>query len=189
METTRPQGFRAIKEKVLEELSGAFSLITEEEVEAFCRELSPERRIFCDAAGRSRLEISGFAMRLAQMGYTVQLVGDAVSTAIRKGDVLVSCSASGGTPSILRHARTARELGALVLAITATEEAELAALADEVLLLNAASKSGNSQKSIQPMGSLFEQSTGLLLDMLVLELMDRYQITARQMSQNHSNLE
>ena len=184
-----PRPFASLKGQIFEELSQALDLVQEETIAAFVRELRPDRRVFCDASGRSRLQVSGFVMRLAQMGYRVQLVGEAASTAIGPGDVLLVCSASGSTPSIVRHAKTAKDLGGSVLVLTATEDSELSLLGDATLFLNAASKVGNASRSIQPMGSLFEQSAGLLLDMLVLRLMHEYAITPEEMSRNHSNLE
>ncbi len=43
--------------------------------------------------------------------------------------------------------------------------------------------------SVQPMGSLFEQSLMLVLDSLVLCLMDRIGMSAQEMFSRHANLE
>ena len=43
--------------------------------------------------------------------------------------------------------------------------------------------------SVQPMGSLFEQSTAILLDIIVLCLMEKHGISSDDMYRNHSNLE
>ncbi|MBQ7371275.1 MAG: SIS domain-containing protein [Blautia sp.] len=178
-----------MKSDIFRELDSSLGNVSEAAMKAFCMRIHPGRRIFCDASGRSRLQIAGFAMRLAQMGFAAQLVGEPTSTAIRSDDVLLVCSASGNTSVIVEHARSAKKAGSQVLTITASQNSSLAELSDEMIVLNAASKKGHSELSIQPMGSLFEQSAGLLFDMLVLRIMDEYGITAEQMSDNHSNLE
>ena len=177
------------KAAVLDELMHALSGVPEESVVSFCRHLSPDRRVFCDASGRSRLQIAGFAMRLAQMGYDAHLVGEATTTAIMPEDTIVVCSASGSTPVIVSHVRAAKQYGCRVLLVTAAEQSPLAQMCDEMILLKADSKNEAGRRSIQPMGTLFEQSAGLLFDLIVLDLMDRYEITQEKMRENHSNLE
>lgn len=48
---------------------------------------------------------------------------------------------------------------------------------------------GADVKTIQPMGSLFEQSLFLLLDAIVVMLMRRAGVTSEQMFKNHANME
>ncbi len=45
------------------------------------------------------------------------------------------------------------------------------------------------KRSAQPLGSLFEQSSLLFLDSVVLGLMDTFNIDEETMQQNHANLE
>ena len=181
--------FNDIKSIVLRELDNSLSTVSESEISVFCKEICPNKRIFCDATGRSRFQIAGFSMRLAQMGYSVQLIGESTSTAVRANDILLVCSASGNTPAVVRHAQAARQLGCRVLVITASENSALAELSDARIILKAASKKGGSELSIQPMGSLFEQSAGLLFDLLVLQIMSEYKISPARMIENHSNME
>lgn len=178
-----------LTEALLGELSHSLGSVSPEKAETFGRLLAPGCRVFCDATGRSRLQVSGFAMRLAQMGYEVQLVGEPTATAFRSGDILLAVSASGTTEMTVNHAKTARSLGGKVLAITTDPDASLAQAADEVILIDAASKKDSKGGTIQPMGSLFEQTVHLLLDMLVLQLMERYGISSGEMKKNHANLE
>ncbi len=65
-------------------------------------------------------------------------------------------------------------------------------LADYALRISAPTLKRNDltgRTSIQPMGSLFEQSLGLVLDILVLQLMAELEITAEQMLARHATLE
>ncbi len=50
-------------------------------------------------------------------------------------------------------------------------------------------KPHGSDASVQPMGSLFEQSIAILLDIIVLCLMEKHGISSDDMYRNHSNLE
>lgn len=176
-------------EIVLEELRSSLSGVSEESLDGLIAGIGAERRIFCDGAGRSRLQAAGFAMRLIQMGFQAAIVGEPTVPAIRKDDVLLICSASGETPILTAHAKKAKDIGAELLLITASPDSTLAAQSDHMVVLRASSKKNMTNASIQPMGSLFEQSVGILLDIMILYLMERYQITNADMYGNHANLE
>ncbi|MGN1193792.1 MAG: 6-phospho-3-hexuloisomerase [Dorea sp.] len=176
-------------EIVMNELQNSLRSVKEEELDAMAERITPEKRIFCDGAGRSGLQIKGFAMRMIQMGFRAAIVGGPTAPAITSEDILLISSASGETPMLVAHANKAKKIGAKVLLITANEESSLTAICDQRILIQASSKRQTTKASIQPMGSLFEQSVGILLDILVLHLMKQYGITNQEMVQNHANLE
>lgn len=178
-----------LRDQVLKELGESLSEISMEDISGIGELLMEGERIFCDAAGRSRLQVEGFAMRLTQMGLPARIVGDPTTPAITSKDILLVCSASGETPSLVEHAAKARKLGVRILLVTAGEQSSLGYLSDDRVVIRAGSKKRQCTDSIQPMGSLFEQSLGLFLDMTVLYLMERYGITSEEMRRNHSNLE
>ena len=174
---------------VLEELNRCVGGVSAEKVRRLADEIGMEKRIFCDGAGRSRLQAEGFAMRLTQMGFQSNVVGEATTPAITGNDILLILSGSGETPMLVEHAVRARELGAKIFLVTTNEDSTLGRLSDETVLLVASSKKQESAVSIQPMGSLFEQSVGILCDIMVLFLMEKYRISSEEMYRNHSNLE
>ncbi len=176
-------------EAVLDEIKDCLMKITKPEIEALTGQIDPDIRIFCDAAGRSRLQMEGFAMRLAQMGFKVYIVGEPTAPAIEAGDVLVTASASGETPVLVQHSRKAKEIGAKRLLITASPESSLGLMSDSMLILHAQSKTDTRKVSMQPMGSLFEQCLMLIFDIIVLCLMDKYGISGEDMYEHHANLE
>ena len=176
-----------IIETVLREINRSVSGVSHESLEALVDAVNREKRIFCDGAGRSRLKAEGFAMRLIQMGFT--MVGEATTPAITGDDILLICSASGETPMLVEHAAKAKAVGAAVMLITASETSSLAALSDSMITIDASSKTTRSDASMQPMGSLFEQSIAILLDIIVLCLMEKHGISSDDMYRNHSNLE
>lgn len=176
-------------EIIMKELQDSLSSIREEDLASIAKIITPEKRIFCDGAGRSALQIRGFAMRLAQMGFQSAVIGEPTTSAIKPGDILLICSASGETPILVAHAQKARSIRAQVLLITAGRQSSLALICDQKILIHASTKQQSTSASIQPMGSLFEQSIGILFDALVLHLMKIYGISNQYMIQNHANLE
>ena len=128
-------------------------------------------------------------MRLIQMGFTALVVGEATTPAITRDDMLLICSASGETPMLVEHAAKAKKVGAAIMLITTSEASSLAVLSDSMITIDASSKTTRSDASVQPMGSLFEQSTAILLDIIVLCLMEKHGISSDDMYRNHSNLE
>lgn len=176
-------------EIVLGEIQNSLLSVSENSLNVLVTKIGTDCRIFCDGAGRSRLQIEGFAMRLIQMGFQAAIVGEPTVPAMKESDVLLICSASGETPTLVSHAKKAKSLGAKVLLITATVSSTLAGICDDMVVLKASSKKNVTDASIQPMGSLFEQSVGILLDIMVLYLMEKYQITNTDMYMNHANLE
>ncbi len=174
---------------ILEEIGMTLQGIKQEEAKALVEALRMDRRIFCDGSGRSRLAAEGFAMRLMQMGFTASVVGEATAPAIRAGDMLIIFSGSGRTGVLVEHSRRAREAGALVAAVTTDAESDLAMNSHMQIIIRAPRKDRPEAISIQPMGSLYEQSVGILCDIMVLMLMERFGISSEDMYCNHSNLE
>ena len=141
-------------------------------------------RIFLYGAGRSGLMTKAFAMRLAQAGYTVYAVGETVTPAIAENDLLLLASASGKTESVLRYAVVAKELGAAVYSITASENSPLSDICQSIVTLSAPTKDSKpSGGSI--MGTLFEQALLLFFDAVVKELCT----DGQKMRTRHANLE
>ena len=193
-EKTSPQ-FDVIARSILDELRRTLNQISCDEIDSLVREVTGARRVFVAGAGRSGLVMRSFAMRLAQLGLTVHVVGETTSPAVRSGDLLLIGSGSGVTDRLVHYAGKAAEAGARVAAATADPASPAARLADVVVVIPAptpkSSKEaiGQEQRSGQPMGTLFEQSLGVLLDACVMLLMARLDETGRSMFARHANLE
>lgn len=163
---------------ILNELSAVFNALPESALEAAVSRLNAHERIFFSAAGRSGLMLRALAMRMAQMGRCAYVVGETTTPAIGEGDLLVVASASGRTEGICRHARKAKDCGADVMVITATENSPLTGIQPADVLLR-------TEGTAQVMGSLFEQALLLFGDSLVR----RMSSDAVQMRRRHANLE
>ncbi|WP_307219191.1 6-phospho-3-hexuloisomerase [Microbacterium sp. SORGH_AS_0888] len=152
--------------------------------------LTEAQRVFVHGAGRSGLALRSTAMRLMHLGLDVHVVGEVTAPAIRGGDLLLVASGSGTTGGIVRAARTAAEVGARVLAVSTTSTSPLSEVADETLVVPAATKTDRSgAASAQYAGSLFEQAVGVLGDALFHALWQRSGQSADDLWPRHANLE
>jgi len=174
--------------QILSEITGMIAQVKEAELVALEEAIATAGATFVTGAGRSGLIGRCLAVRLAQLGLTSHVLGDSVTSAIRRGDLLVAVSRSGETPTTCLHARLAAGLGARVAAITAVPTSTLANTAQIKAVVGATSKNRVST-SVQYGGSLFEQSLLVLLDAVALRLQQRLGQTADQMDSRHANLE
>jgi 6-phospho-3-hexuloisomerase len=140
------------------------------------------RRWFFSGQGRSGLAAQMAAMRLMHVGRNVHFVGEVTAPSIRKGDGLVVISGSGETPVSVNFARIAKEEGAEVIVFTRAAKSTLAALADAMLLVPV-------EKTQQFGGSLFEQSSLILFDAIILEMARRIPDAHQRMLRWHTNLQ
>ena len=164
---------------VLQELTHTLSSIDEVQAEKFVQLIDEADEVFC-------------AMRLMHMGVASYVVGETCTPNIKEGGVLVVCSGSGETKSLVNHAAKAKEMGARVALITINPNSSIANMADVVIEISAPSPKSAKQgdiKSIQPMGSLFEQSEGIFMDIAVMMLMERRGKDSDTMFGRHANME
>ena len=183
---------KAIHEAIVSELGQCLARVEAEQVAQLADAIDKAPRVFLAAAGRSALGVRGFTMRLMHLGMQSYMVGDTTTPGIAKGDLLLIGSGSGSTASLLASANKAKGIGATIALVTIDPKSPIAQLADVIVQIPAPSpKAANSGdvKTIQPMGSLFEQSLFLLLDGLVITLMQKRSLTTDDMFKRHANLE
>ncbi len=177
---------------VVKELSQTLSSIDVKYANQFVALLDEADEIFCAGAGRSGFQVKGFAMRLMHMGFQSYVVGETCTPNIKKGDLLVIASGSGETKSLVNYALKAKEVGAKIALITINPDSTIAQKADVVVEIAAVSPKSAIQgkvKSIQPMGSLFEQSEGIFMDIAIMMLMEKRGLDSDKMFSKHANLE
>lgn len=75
-------------------------------------------------------------------------------------------------------------MGGSIVLITGNTQTKIAELADEIIVIPASSKDSKQEErsSIQPMGSLFEQTSQIVCDVMVLQLMEQYEISVEVQS-------
>jgi len=150
-------------------------------------------RVFVAGAGRSGLCMMAFGMRLMHLGIEAYVVGETITPSIRDKDLFVIASGSGQTCGLVTLTRQALRQGADILLFTTEPTSTLAGLADQSIIIPAASMrdevSRNIPPTIQPMGTLFEQSLLILCDSLILCLMEMMDVDEAQLRLRHTNLE
>jgi 6-phospho-3-hexuloisomerase len=155
--------------------AGAF----ERFVDAFRDE---KRRWFFSGQGRSGMVAEMAAMRFMHMGRPAHFVGEATAPSIRTGDGLLLVSGSGNTAVAIHFARIAKDEGAEIALITREPDSALAKLAATVLYVPI-------EATAQFGGSRFEQTSLVLLDAIVLDLMRAVPDPHRLMLNRHTNLQ
>lgn len=184
--------YQQLYPQILNELDKVLSKVDDTKVAEFVELILKSNEIFCAGAGRSGFQVKGFAMRLMHLGLTSYVVNETCTPNITKDGLLVICSGSAETKSLVNHAQKAKEVGAKIGLLTINPKATIAKLADVVIEIPAVSPKSSVQgdiQSIQPMGSLFEQSEGLVMDMMILLLMEKMNMTSETMFGRHANME
>jgi 6-phospho-3-hexuloisomerase len=176
---------------ILNEINDVLDKVDLSKITEFVKVINEGRRIFIIGEGRSGLMGKSFAMRLMHLGATVYVVGETITPAIEKGDVLVSISGSGTTKSVTMVTEKAKEFGCPVLAVTSNLGSSLGILASVIVHVPATTKyrlEGESL-SIQPLGSLFDQCAHIVFDYICLEYSKLKSQNNQSALSRHSNLE
>lgn len=165
--------------------------VDEREVQVLLDQLLAARRVVLVGVGREGLTARGFAMRLAHAGIDAHWVWDDTTPPVGAGDLVVAVSGSGRIPHIEAVMSNARQAGASTVVVTAAPDGVTAAAADARVFVPATAylASGDLVPSIQPMGSLFEQSTFVLFDSVILMLMAARGLDFADLAARHRNIE
>ncbi|MFI8496085.1 6-phospho-3-hexuloisomerase [Peribacillus butanolivorans] len=177
--------------EVVQELSRTVDLISDEEAEKLVNKILESKKIFVAGAGRSGFMGKSFVMRMMHMGIDAYVVGETVTANLEKGDLLIIGSGSGETKILVSIAEKAKSLGGTVAAVTISPDSTIGKLADIIIKLPGSPKdqSESEYKTIQPMGSLFEQTMLLFYDALILRFMEKKGLDSTKMYGKHANLE
>ncbi len=160
------------------------------------------KKIFTVGMGRSGFVARAFALRLMNLGFNVYFLGETITPAARKGDLLMAISGTGSTKMVLTAGAAAKEIGAKVIAITSFPRSALGNLADLVIEIKGRTKAGKPKEEdylarqilgerepLTPLGSIFENNCMVFLDSLVVELMHRMGRTEADLKRRHATIE
>ncbi len=181
----------SIIQTILKEVEMVVNQVQEEQLQSLTSELKKAKRIFIIGEGRSGLMAKSFAMRLMHLGETVYVVGESITPSIQEGDLLVAVSGSGTTKNVVWTSEKTQSLGCTVIGVTTNSESPLALASTHLLHVPAATKyrRENELKTIQPLGSLFDQSVHILFDTICLQYGKLNEVDHTQAFGRHSNLE
>lgn len=187
------QSSQEIIPQIVREIDRCLRAVVPAQTDAVAEAIDDAQRVFVAGAGRSGLAMQAFAMRLMHLGKTVHVVGNVATPAIGERDLLVIGSGSGSTESLRVMAGRAKAAGARLVLLTILPDSPIGRVSDVVLRIPAPSPkakgAAQTVRSIQPMGSLFEQSLFLLCDALILVLMHKNEMSSEEMFTRHANLE
>ena len=163
---------------------------------------SKDKKVFTVGMGRSGFVARAFALRLMNLGFDVYFLGETITPAAEKDDLLIAISGTGTTKMVLTASTAAKDIGAKVIAITSFPESPLAKLAGLVVEVKGRTKAGTPKEQdyltrqimgvgepLTPLGSLFENNCMVFLDSLIVELMHRLGSTEADMKRRHATLE
>lgn len=161
-----------------------------------------DQKIFTVGMGRSGFVARAFALRLMNLGFNVYVLGETITPAAEKGDILMVISGTGSTKMVLTASSAAKEIGATVVAVTSFSESQLGKMADLVVTVKGRTKAGlpkeedylarqiiGEREPLTPLGSIFENNSMVFLDSLIVELMHRLGRTEADLKRRHATLE
>jgi 6-phospho-3-hexuloisomerase len=136
--------------------------------------------------------VRAFAMRLMHLGFTAYVVGETVTPNIEAGDLLIVGSGSGETASLVSMAAKAKSIGSTLALVSIFPESPIGKQADVVLKIpvpTSIAKTSSGFATIQPGGTLFEQTMLVAFDAMFLWLMEKLGKSADGIFIRHANLE
>lgn len=178
---------------ILDELKNTYINLNEKELQDLEDQIQKANKIFVAGAGRSLMMIRGLAMRLMHIGFTAYVVGETVTPAIEKGDLLIIASGSGETGTLAVMAEKCKSMDISLALITTNPKSKIGRIADYVVTVNAATPKLSDKKyeSVQPGANTFEQSVLLIGDSLVIDIISNQNLTDNnaKLMKRHANLE
>jgi 6-phospho-3-hexuloisomerase len=195
---------KAAVEEILSGAKRAIDEMDEGQVENLIRMIreTQDKKIFVVGMGRSGFVGRAFALRLMNLGFNVYFLGETITPAAGKDDLVIAISGTGMTKLVVSAAAAAKEIGAKVVAITSYKESQLGQMADQLVLVKGRTKMGwpreedylarqilGEREPISPLGSVFENNCMVFLDGLVVELMYRMKKNENDLRSRHATIE
>ena len=149
-------------------------------------------QVFFVGVGRVMLALQCVCKRLAHLGIKAHYVGEITEPAIKKDDLLIVGSGSGGSLFPLGIAKKARAaVDCTIVHIGSNPNSEMKDIADFMVRIPVRTKwyLEDEIDSCQPMTSLFEQSVLLLGDVLAKMIIEEKHLDMKGLWQYHANLE
>ncbi len=194
--------FRETADEILKDAAESIRSIPVSQIEKMVTLLirGRKRRILIIGTGRSGLVGRSFAMRLMHLGFDVNVLGETITPAIGKGDIVVAISGSGATALPVTSARIAKRVGAFIVAVTTRPSSPLGRISNQIVHIKAKSKAAREKdfflrqivgehEPLAPLGTLFEISAGIFFDSLIVELMRQLGETEEELRLRHATLE
>lgn len=157
-------------------------------------------KVLVMGAGRSGLVGRSFAMRLLHLGFNAYVLGETIVPSIGESDLVIAISGSGKTKLIYTAAEAVKEAKAKLIAITSYADSPLGKVADIVVEVPGRTKYSKNEdyftrqilgitEPLAPLGTLFEDTSQIVLDGIVAEVMVKLKKTEEDLRLVHANIE
>ncbi|HUR69452.1 MAG TPA: 6-phospho-3-hexuloisomerase [Candidatus Thermoplasmatota archaeon] len=191
-EARRPSGddrpsHREAAHYILNQIRATVDNVDDAEVIRLIDLMRAAKSVIVFGRGRSGFVGRGFVVRLTHLGIPAYFVGETVSPPVHGDDLVVLLSGSGETFSVVVTGQTAKKLGSRIVSITGNPDSTLGKMGDLTILLR--TPTGDRQRALAPLGTLFEAASEVFLDGVVAELMRRVGATEETMRARHATLE
>ncbi|HIH75084.1 MAG TPA: 6-phospho-3-hexuloisomerase [Methanosarcina sp.] len=188
-------------ELIAENLNEVIKVLDREAIINMLQKILKGERVFVMGAGRSGLVAKAFAMRLMHLGFTVYVVGETTTPAVRQQDVVIAISGSGETRSIADLGKIVKDIGSTLITVTSKKESTLGRISDIAMILPSKTKNdhdagGYLEKSMRgdyrnlpPLGTAFEITSLVFLDSIIAQLITIIGATESELKARHTNIE
>ena len=193
---------RAAAKEILLDAQKSIAELDREQIEKFIQMIleAMKRKIFLIGIGRSGFVGRAFALRLMNLGFNVYFLGETITPAAMKEDLIIAISGSGSTKIVLTTSTTAKEIGTKVIAVTSHPESPLGKIADHTVVVRGRTTLAREddyvirqligeREPLSPLETMFENNCMIFLDCLVVELMHRLGKTEEEMRKFHATIE
>ncbi|MGC8562891.1 MAG: SIS domain-containing protein [Thermoplasmata archaeon] len=140
--------------------------LDEKTISDISKQILDSRNVFVYGVGRSGIVGRMFAMRLVQMGLQAYFVGETIAPVVTGNDSVILISGTGETQGALLVAQICRRVNAKIISITSSTDNSIYRASDLKIVLKT-----NPSSDLAPLGTLFESSSHVFLDMMVALLM------------------
>jgi len=184
--------------EILENANKAIDNINTESLERLLGSIINSKQVFVLGAGRSGLVLKAFAMRLVHLGIPAYVIGETITPRINDGDLLLIVSGTGETTSIVSSAQVIKNSGAYIGLITSYPDSTLGKMADVIVEVKGRTKYDSKSyterqvtektEAINPMGTLFETASLIVLDSMIVCLMRKMERNEDFLADRHSKI-
>lgn len=182
-------------------LNEIIDTLDKESIKAMIQKILEGERIFLMGAGRSGLVAKAFAMRLMHLGFSVYVVGETTTPAVRPQDVVIAISGSGETHSIADLGKIVKDIGSTLITVTSKKESTLGRTSDITMVLPSKTKNDldaggflernmrGDYKNVPPLGTSFEITSLIFLDSIIAQLITLTGASEAELKSRHTNIE
>jgi len=195
---------RAAADEILAGARRAIDELDAEQVEKMIQMIleAKGKKIFVVGMGRSGFVGRAFALRLMNLGFNVYFLGETITPAAEKDDLVIAISGTGMTKLVVSATTAAKEVGTRIVAITSYKDSPLGEMADLLVLIKGRTRMGwpreqdymarqilGEREPLSPLGSIFENNCMVFLDGLIVELMYRMNKNENDLKLRHATIE